>query len=174
MLDRTIDSRRVRFRPIAPTDAPKLLAGIKLLSPETKLARFFFLKSSFSEEELHHLTHCDGITHVSLVAELIDEPDAPLVGVARWLRTSPQEPLAEIAFVVRDDWQHHGIGKTLLELLAAAARRLGVSHVRAQVLMGNVASEHTLEHIGTLQARTVFGAGAYELTYKLHPAAPAT
>jgi acetyltransferase len=166
-LERTIEGQRVRFRPIAPADAPRLVAGLDFLSAETRLARFFFIKSGFTPAELHHLTHCDGRLHVGWVADLPDAADQPLLGVARWLRPDAAATAAEVAFVVRDDWQHHGIGTTLLGILSRTARALGVTHFRSQVLAGNLASENLMEHIGTLEARSPFGDGAFELLYRL-------
>jgi GNAT superfamily N-acetyltransferase len=42
-----------------------------------------------------------------------------------------------VAFVVADEYQHHGIGTRLLELLAEAARQRGITAFFAQTLAEN-------------------------------------
>ena len=58
----------------------------------------------------------DYVDRLALVIEDGDE----LVAVARYERY-PDTPNAEVAFLVRDDYQHLGLGHRLLESLADAA-----------------------------------------------------
>jgi len=45
--------------------------------------------------------------------------------------------MAEIAFVVRDEWQNKGIGTALFKHLTLIARRNGISGFTAEVLKEN-------------------------------------
>jgi GNAT superfamily N-acetyltransferase len=67
---------------------------------------------------------------------LVTEDGTRLVAVARYDR-SPETGEAEVAFVVADRYQHHGIGMILLEHLADAARQNGISVFTAQTLLEN-------------------------------------
>jgi GNAT superfamily N-acetyltransferase len=85
-----------------------------------------------SRKEIDHLTSVDYVDRLALVVE-----DAGrLVAVGRYDRL-PGTAEAEVAFVVADAYQHVGLGTLLLEHLAGAARRNGISVFQATVLAEN-------------------------------------
>jgi GNAT superfamily N-acetyltransferase len=49
--------------------------------------------------------------------------------------------MAEVAFVVRDEWQNRGIGSFLLKHLAIIAKRNGIQGFTAEVLRANRAMQ---------------------------------
>jgi len=120
------------IRPIRADDAPSLVAFHERLSPQSSYLRYFTSHEHLSEQEVHHLTEVDYVDRLALVAMR----DGRIIGVARFDRAEGHAD-AEVAFVVADECQHHGIGGTLLQALAAAARRLGVDRFNAQVLPAN-------------------------------------
>ena len=65
------------IRPIAPSDKPLLVAGLRALSPESAMKRFLSPKVSFSAAELRYLTEVDQRDHIAYV---VLEGD-------RWLRS---------------------------------------------------------------------------------------
>ena len=70
---------------------------------------------------------------------VVHEPDSEeIVGLCRY-DVEPATRLAEIAFTVRDDWQHRGIGTLLLRRMTAIARARGLAGFKASVLTGNSA-----------------------------------
>jgi GNAT superfamily N-acetyltransferase len=60
------------------------------------------------------------------------------VGVARFARSSPISNEAEVAVVVRDDFQRKGLGKYLLMVLAEKAREIGIEYFTAWVMSENI------------------------------------
>lgn len=121
----------VRVRPIRPDDAPRLVAFHHGLSPQTVYFRFFSPHPRLSAAEIERFTHVDYADRLALVVEV----EGGLVAVGRYDRISRTE--AEVAFVVTDAWQHHGIASLLLELLAQAAWACGIDTFVASTLPEN-------------------------------------
>jgi GNAT superfamily N-acetyltransferase len=67
---------------------------------------------------------------------LVLEQDGVLLAVARYDRLDDPTQ-AEVAFVVADKFQHHGIATMLLQQLAQQARGSGITHLSAEVLAEN-------------------------------------
>jgi GNAT superfamily N-acetyltransferase len=120
------------MRPIRPDDAPRLEAFLEHLSTRSVYLRFFTLHPTLSETEVRRFTTVDYVDRLALVATREDR----LIAVARYDR-SPGDTEAEVAFVVADEYQHHGIGSGLPDDLAAAARARGVLTFRADTPADN-------------------------------------
>src|SRR3954465_8057419 len=119
------------IRPITPDDKPLLVAGLRALSPESSMKRFLSPKVSFSAAELRYLTEVDQHDHIAYVA--VD--GSQLVAVARCVRTGPD--VADVAVVVGDPWQGRGLGRRLLNLLAARAAEEGITRFAGTMLADN-------------------------------------
>ena len=70
-----------------------------------------------------------------------------LIAVGRFDRV-PGETEAEVAFVVADEYQHHGIGSLLLDELARAAWQRGIEVFKAETLAENAAMLDVFRHAG--------------------------
>jgi ribosomal protein S18 acetylase RimI-like enzyme len=69
---------------------------------------------------------------------------------------------AEVALVVRDEWQNKGIGSILLSYLTNLAKKQGLLGFTAEVLVENKPMLHLFEKMGfDIQKRT--SSGVYEL-----------
>ena len=127
----------VHIRPIRPSDTGGLRDFHSHLSDQSVYFRYFGAKPVLSEDDLHRLTTVDYQDRVALIATL----EGSIVGVARYERLAPekdgQQNRAEVAFLVRDDHQGHGIGSVLLHRLALAARDRGITTFVAETLTVN-------------------------------------
>jgi GNAT superfamily N-acetyltransferase len=132
-----------RLRPIRPDDAPRLVAFHRQLSPHSVYMRFFTFHPTLSDAEVARFTNVDYVDRLALVVTVGDG----LVAVGRFDR-APGETEAEVAFVVADEFQHHGIGTLLLDELARAARERGVETFRAETLAENSAMLDVFRHAG--------------------------
>ena len=105
----------LHLRPIRSLDAAKLVAFHHKLSFNSIYRRYFSIHPELSLQEVAHLTEIDYIDRMAFVVEDGDD----LVAVGRYDR-EPTTTGAEVAFVVRDDYQHLGLGRILLDALANA------------------------------------------------------
>ncbi len=128
----TSRGERIHVRPIRPGDEVGLVVFHRGLSDRSVYRRFFFIHPVLSAPEIEHFTHVDYMDRLALVAECHDR----IVAVGRYERT-PATSEAEVAFVVSDEYQHHGIGTVLLEQLVDAALCRGITVFTAQTLAEN-------------------------------------
>jgi GNAT superfamily N-acetyltransferase len=134
---------RYYVRPIRPEDAERLVAFHRHLSPHSVYLRFFSVHPELSKAEVVRFTTVDYGDRLALVALDGDR----LIGVGRFDRR-PGETEAEVAFVVADEYQHHGIGSLLLDELARAARQRGIEIFKADTLAENRAMLDVFHHAG--------------------------
>ena len=122
----------IRLRPIRSDDGERLAEFHGSLSSQSVYRRFFFVHPQLSAAEIERFTHVDYVDRLALVAMDGDR----LIVVGRYERV-PGAADAEVAFVVADEYQHHGIATLLLEHLAAAAYRHGITTFVAETLSEN-------------------------------------
>lgn len=138
-----VEGLRYHVRPIRPEDAPALVEFHRQLSPHSVYMRFFTFHPTLTEAEVERFTTVDYVNRLALVAMVGNR----LVAVGRFDR-APGETEAEVAFVVADEYQHHGIGSLLLDELVRAARARGVEVFRADTLAENSAMLDVFRHAG--------------------------
>ena len=159
----TRDGTKVHLRPIRPDDAPRLMDFHEHLSPRSVYRRFFFVHPRLSATEVERFTRVDYVDRLAIIAEDGDR----LVAVCRYDR-SPCTAEAEVAFVVADEYQHHGIGPVLLEQLADAAWRSGITTFVAYTLAENKAMLDVFEDSG-FRVSTSFEDGTMSVRFPIEP-----
>lgn len=128
------DGSVLHVRAISPDDVERLRAFHRQLSPDTITFRFFHFLPELSAEDAAHFTHVDFLSRMALVATTGNGDAEEILGVVRYDQIG--DTTAEVAFVVVDRWQGHGIATALLHLLASYARTKGFTSFIA-VTMGN-------------------------------------
>jgi GNAT superfamily N-acetyltransferase len=147
------DGLRYRVRPIRPDDGPRLVALHERLSPRSRHLRFFSPHPTLSAAEVDRFSQVDYLDRLALVATV----GKTIIGVGRYDRL-PGGGEAEVAFVVDDAYQHHGVGSELLDELADAALPRGVAAFRADTLVENRAMLDVFHHAGyAVTSDTAFG-----------------
>jgi GNAT superfamily N-acetyltransferase len=122
----------LHMRPIRPEDAEPLVHFHLNLSSGAIYRRYFSFHPELSSKEVEHLTQVDYVDRLAFIVEDGDQ----LVAVGRYDRI-PGTTEAEVAFLVADQYQHHGLGLLLLKQLADAARPLGITHFTAETQADN-------------------------------------
>jgi RimJ/RimL family protein N-acetyltransferase len=136
--------RNIRIRPMCPEDWHRLQLFHARLSPNTVELRFHGAKRELSGPLAHRFTEMDGRDNVAIVATTGTR--GRIVGVARYCRLDATT--AEVAFVIEDPFQHHGLGHRLMKRLRQIALANGVTAFVAEVLPGNTPMFHLLREAG--------------------------
>ena len=150
----------VRVRDICPEDKAALVRFHDRLSDETRYRRYHGAKGALSRNELRYLTEVDGHEHVAVVAE---DETGELQGVARVVGDGTPGR-GELAVVVADDVQAHGVGAALLESLIDRAQHEGVERIVLEVQADNHRALRFFQGFGARQVRA--GGGVCTLVIK--------
>jgi RimJ/RimL family protein N-acetyltransferase len=127
-------------RPIQPADAPALIKAHDHLSSESQRLRFFRPHPSMSPDEAAFFSGVDHVDREAFIA--ID--GKYLAAVGRYDRVSDDS--AEIAIVVGEPYQHHGLATRLLDELGAHAREVGITKFVADTFGDNRAAIALIRH----------------------------
>jgi GNAT superfamily N-acetyltransferase len=134
----------VLIRPIRADDGERLSASHARLSAETRYRRFLSAKPQLTVADIEYLVHVDGVDHIALVATQPSIPGEPIVGVARCIRVPSSPDAGEVAIVVADALQGHGVGMRLVAELAELAVAQGIVRFRATTLSQNLPIQRLL------------------------------
>lgn len=141
------DERQVVLRPIDPADAAKLIDFHNHLSFEAQYYRFFGPKPQLTEAEAAYLANVDFHRRFAIVAEADVDDEKVLVGVGRFDVNEPG--VAEAAIVIRDDFQHVGLGTAILDRMREVGKGAGLKAFNAEILAENE------QMIGLLEAASI-------------------
>lgn len=161
------DGTLVTIRPIRPDDAPRLQAFHTRLSPESIYMRFLEAHPVLFDAEARRFTTVDYENRMALVATREEQDQELILGVARYDTFGPNRPdEAEMAIVVEDAYQGHGLGLALLDHLLAYARQHGVRIFVAEVSSENDRMLHFVQRSGLPTEKRLVD-GTWELRVKI-------
>ncbi len=152
--------RTLRLRAPLAGDVPELVAFFKGLSRQSLYLRFHGAVSP-DEALVTRLIDPDWVERGGLIATL----DERVVALANWARL--RDPAAaEVAFVVADELQGHGLGTRMLERLAALAGDAGIERFVAEVLPDNATMLSVFKGAG-FQVKRELESGVYEVIFPI-------
>jgi RimJ/RimL family protein N-acetyltransferase len=155
------DGTVVRVRPIRPDDTQRLQSFHARLSPETIEYRYFGPVPVLTTERAEWLTHVDYEQRMALVATVGTVPDdEQIIAVVRY--EGVDQTTAEVAFLVEDAWQGHGIATQLLYRLALYARHHGFTMLVAEIMGSNYRMREVISHAG-FPITTRYDSGCVEM-----------
>jgi len=130
---------QVTIRAIRPDDRESLLAALKELDERTVYLRFFGAKQEFSHRELTEATEVDFVRTVALVTCIQNGAGEKIIGAGRYIVFGDAEPpdMAEVAFMVEEDYHGLGIAGRILKHLVMIAKEKGIVEFHAEVLPEN-------------------------------------
>jgi len=137
------DGTEVQFRPMHPTDEPRLKDMFHALSEQTLYYRFMSHIQAVPRREIRNFVFVNHRTDVAIVATVPEAHGDEILAIGRYYLDETSN-MAEVAFVVHDDWQSRGLGSFLLKYLATIAHRNGIRGFTAEVLTENRAMQAVL------------------------------
>jgi len=139
------DGTDVFIRPIRPDDEPMMKEMFYSFSERTRYLRFHGPMKSLPHERLQVFCNVDYNEEMALIGTVGEPGDEDVIAVGRYLHDAANDT-AEVAFVVRDDWQNRGLGKTLFGKLVEIGRERGISRLFAEVLPENIPMLKVFHH----------------------------
>ena len=159
----------IHFRPIRAEDEQRLLDFFHSHTEATIHLRYGMMVREMSHERALELVRLDGDKELALVG--LDGPshEERIVAVGRYF-LDEATGLAEVAFVVHEQYRGMGITTHLLRRLVEIIRDKGFSGVTAQVLSSNTPMLQVLNEVLGRADKTTSGCGEMTLTYRFKEA----
>ncbi len=141
------DGTQMTIRSIQPTDEPLMRDLVYTLSRETIYYRFMSSQVAFSHRQIQDFVYVDHRKDVAIVGTIPEAHGEDIIAVGRYY-LDEKTNRAEVAFVVRDDWQGKRIGTFLFKHLTDLAKRNGIAGFTAEVLRDNLRMQTIFNHSG--------------------------
>jgi GNAT superfamily N-acetyltransferase len=131
------DGKAIEFRPILPSDEFSYRNFFYSLQEKTVYLRFFYKMNNFSHEVIQeHWAKVDYRKNLSLIGLVLRGGHKEIIAIGSYAETIDKE-IAEVAFVVHEDYQNMGIASYLMEQLETIARKNHYKAFEATVLKEN-------------------------------------
>jgi len=145
----TKTGQEILLRPVKISDEPLIKDLFYGLSDNSLYRRFISRRKDMPHERLQEFVIIDYSRELVMLATITKEDKEEVVGLGQY-SIDPNTHTAEVAFVVRDDYQNRGIGNEMLSYLTYLARRQGLLGFTAEVLVENRPMLHLFEKMGFL------------------------
>jgi len=107
------------------------------MSSQSRWQQFFSSIKRLSDKQLDFLTNIDGKNRVALCASIQKNDKERGIGLARYVKLTDENNVAEFAITVIDEFQRQGVGYELLKRLTETARANHLEMLRGYVLATN-------------------------------------
>ena len=154
----------ILLRPVKITDEPLLKEFFHQLSDDSLYSRFMTTKKELSHPWLQEFSVVDYSKKMVILATVEDRPAGreTVIGIGQYGLLG-ESMMAEVAYVVRDDYHRQGVGRELLARLTHLARKQGVQGFVAEVLSTNVRIFRMFQKMGFVVEKVWEEDGVYEM-----------
>lgn len=159
------DGTQVNFRPVHPTDEPRMRDILYDLSKETVYYRFMSHSPRFDHRQIQNFVYIDHRKDVAIVGTVPEAHGEDIVAMGRYF-LDENSNRAEIAFIIRDKWQNRHMGTFLFKHLATIAKRNGIAGFTAEVLRDNRRMQTILNNCGyRVKSRLEEGVYSFQIDF---------
>jgi RimJ/RimL family protein N-acetyltransferase len=156
------DNLMVRFRAIKSSDEDEMRRLFYRFSDQAVYYRYFSPIKTMPHTKMQEYVNVDYSRIMSIVG-VIDAPGAEkIIAEARYVRQK-DNPFADTAFIVDEDYQGRGIASFLFDMLIRVAKENGIEGFMADVLVDNKAMLKVYEKAPYTMKAQISG-GVYELS----------
>jgi GNAT superfamily N-acetyltransferase len=141
------NGRTVFIRPILQTDGHLIVDLFNKLNDDSIYLRFLTPLNALPEDLLFRSTHIDYNKNFALAAVIQEHEKDAIIAVCRY-GYDPKDNTTDLAIVVRDDWQHNGLGKLLLGEIFAIGKEHGISGFVSVIDSTNKIIKHIIRELG--------------------------
>lgn len=132
----TRSGRRIFLRPVRLSDEALLREFFYSLSDESMYQRFLSVRKDIPHEALQDFVAVD-YTEKMVILAMFEKDGKMLISGLGQYGLNRDMHTADVALVVRDDFQNQGVAAELLSYLTYLAKRQGLLGFTAEVLVGN-------------------------------------
>ncbi len=129
----------VTIRAARPDDRKRIEDAFRLLDRQSVYFRYFTYRSALGDADFARLETMDFVRDVVLIATIPTADAEIVIGSGRYAAHDGPDgaAVAEVAFIIEEDYQGIGLAGRLLHHLAAIARGFGIARFEAEVLREN-------------------------------------
>ena len=159
---RDIDGELIIIRPAKPVDERRIQEHFYNQDKDDIYSRFFQARSRFVRNDMERMFQLDYIKNLTLLVVVGEFGFGKVVAVGEYL-LDPARNIAEVAFSVSKAWQGKGLGKVLIQKLAAAARKNKIAGLFAYTMTRNQGMIKLFKTL-SYKTTTVYDGEVVELT----------
>ena len=153
------------LRPVKISDEPLLKEFFYSLSDKSLYRRFASARKDMPHSRIQEFVTVDLSRDVVILGLVFRDGREHLIGFAQYSRNE-RDRLAELAVVVRDDYQRQGVGTLLHSYMTDLARKSGIAGFTAEVLEDNLPALKLIEKMGFEAVEAEGGAKEMRLIFE--------
>jgi acyl-CoA hydrolase/GNAT superfamily N-acetyltransferase len=127
---------KVLLRPAKASDAGGLQDIFYNLNPEDVYTRFFTHLASLTDKMAQHLCNVDYEYEMAFAAVMGEGENQKVIGSSCYF-VDATDNLAEVAYMIRPEWQNCGLGTALQQRMTEYAKSKGLRGFKANILFEN-------------------------------------
>jgi acyl-CoA hydrolase/GNAT superfamily N-acetyltransferase len=157
----TKNNLKIRFRGIKPSDEEGMRHLFYRFSDAAVYYRYLHAIRSMPHPKMQEYVNIDWSQTTSIIGLFGEEGKGRIIAESRYIRI-PGKSLAEVVFIVDEDYQRLGIASFLYKMLIQLAKEQGLKGFLADVLFSNIAAMKVLKK-GDCPVKAHLCNGVYEI-----------